>query len=386
MHRSKILELNESKKYAGRTNIKWIILEIHNTNGSWNSSSKWNRNGITWKEEHVLNNLDSAIGMPIAAEFLDDFTKDEPFGHGLSNVGEDGAVFEDSVVVGTTTKAYISNVELNGEDKRVLIGEGYLYNQRYPNFIRWLKSKMYDSSPPDTSVEISAKENEEYIVYEGNNTGEGRVPSSFDFSGCAILSVKPADPSAIMLELNQEKENIGGNYLMDEVVQLTKDLAKKEVELNSLQEKYNKKKDTVKTLQVDLKEKDKEINSLKKDLSSKDSAINALKKEKESMETELNSLRKFKKETEDNEMISELNEKLASYTEEEKDVAKDKIAEFNQAPSKDKIHQIISEINNEIAKKVVNNRKAEINQSKDDLFGDVFDTSKDISTSIDELI
>jgi len=64
-----VLEINQSKKFAGRTYVKWVVLELHN------STDEHNKNGITWKEEHINANLDSMVNMPIAAEFLDDWEK-----------------------------------------------------------------------------------------------------------------------------------------------------------------------------------------------------------------------------------------------------------------------------------------------------------------------
>lgn len=135
--KSSILELNQNKKISGRTYVKWVVHEIHS------DTSQFNKNGITWKESFVQSNIESVKGMPLCVEFMG-WEKDEPFGHGMTEVKDGVPLFENSVVVGVTENGYIETIEINGESKRVLVGEGYIYNQRYPKFVQWLKSKMFE--------------------------------------------------------------------------------------------------------------------------------------------------------------------------------------------------------------------------------------------------
>ena len=197
--KSAILEINNSKKVNGRTYLKWVVLEIHENN------TLFNKNGITWLEKYIKANLESIQGMPLCVEFID-YENSEPFGHGLTEIKDGTPLFENSAVVGVTTNGYIDSIEVNGQQKRVLIGEGYIYNQRYPKFVQWLKSKMFDGDFPETSVEISAVEGKTNIEYEGGYKEEGRVPMIFDFTGDAILGVDPADDSAVLLELNSKNK------------------------------------------------------------------------------------------------------------------------------------------------------------------------------------
>ncbi len=374
-----VLEINQSKKFAGRTYVKWVVLELHN------STDEHNKNGITWKEEHINANLDSMVNMPIAAEFLDDWEKDEPFGHGLSDVKDGIPLFEYSVVVGTTEKGYVDTVEVNGEQRKVLIAEGYLFNQRYPKFVQWLKSEMYDSKKPDTSVEISAKEGHEYITYEDGWKETGRVPKIFDFSGSAILGIEPADDSAVLLELNHKKGDKKQMSKENEqtVVDLNNKIDQKNTEINDLKDEVKNKGTKVDEVQAELNTKQEELNTLVESKKEVDAELNQLKEKNEAMEKELTTLREFKEEKENDRLKGELNEKLSNYTDDEKEVVKEKVNEFNQAPSTDKMTEIVNEINSSIAQAMVEQRKKsnpsneQNNYQADDIFGDVVETNND---------
>ena len=58
-----ILEINKQISKGGRKNIRMILLTIH-------EEGEMNRNGITWIEQYVLDNLESIKGIPICATFL----------------------------------------------------------------------------------------------------------------------------------------------------------------------------------------------------------------------------------------------------------------------------------------------------------------------------
>lgn len=385
MH-GQVIEVNQSKKYAGRTNIKWILLEIHD------SSDRWNKNGITWKEEYIKKNIDSVRNMPIAAEFLDESEKDEPHGHGLTDIRDGEPIFEDSIVVGVAEHGYIDTVEINNRKIKALIAEGYIYNQRYPEFVKWLKNQMSMGEMPETSVEICASDGNSTIIYEDGYKEKGRVPMIFDFSGSAILGIPPADNSALVIELNQKK----GEKSMAEnkdILELSQKLDEKNTEINSLKDSLKTKEDELKGVTAELNEKTEEVDGLVNKLKEVESELNELKKENEDLTSELNELKEFKKEVEEKRLISELNSKLKSYTEEEIKVVETEINEFKESPTQEKLNKIISEINSNIAKKVLEERKnaknAEQNSvnTADDIFGDIYEVnSNEETSSIDELL
>jgi len=369
--KGQVLEINQNKKYAGRTNIKWVLLEIHET------TDKWNRNGITWKEEYIQSNIDSVKAMPIAAEFLDSWEKDEPFGHGLSEVKDGVPLFAESVVVGSTDNGYIDTIELNGTQKRVLIAEGYIYNQRYPKFVKWLKSEMYDGKKPDTSIEICAIDGNDFIVYEDGWREEGRVPKEFDFSGSAILGIEPADDSAVLLELNQKK---GDKKMTEnrEVVELSNKLETKNTEIDSLKDSLKNKEIEFNTVQTELSSKKEEVNGLVDEHKETEKELSQLKEEKVETEKKLNTLHEFKQKVENKRLETELNSKLENYIEDEKKISATEINKFKESPSQEKMDKIVSDINSAIAQKLVEHRKNEVNNKNgntNDILSDVYETN-----------
>ncbi|MEK4432995.1 hypothetical protein MHB54_27970 [Paenibacillus sp. FSL M7-0802] len=320
-----ILELNQKNEVTGRTFIRWVVHEIHENNQFFND------NGISWIEQYVLNNIDSAKGMPICVQFLD-WDKSEPFGHGMTSIENDEPKFQDSAVVGTTENAYIDTVEVNGRTIRALVAEGYIYEQRYPNFVTWLKSKMYDNDFPKTSVEICTKKNSgnSKIIYESGWKEKGRVPMIYDYTGDAILGIKPSDESAVLLELNHLN-----NKNNKEEEKMNEDLQKQITELNQKLEEAN---------------------------------------------ATIQSLNKYKKESEAKLLIAELNSKLANYSNEEREIVKEKIATFNTEPSTEGIQNIVSEINSYIVQKIFENRNSKKDQvevnSASNVYGDMFTNEK----------
>lgn len=195
-----IYEISSENKIAGRRPIKVVLHEIFPDN------TRWQENGISWKEEYVQANLHSVVGMSIVAEFLTE-DRDVPYNHGMTDVREEDKLplFEDATMVGHFDKAYVDDVEIGGVTKRCLVAEGTLDEMRYPKFVAWLRENMADSVVKG-SVEIVGKpEHDGYIIYSGGWKEEGRVPQYYDYSGYAILSVKPADEAAIVMELNNKK-------------------------------------------------------------------------------------------------------------------------------------------------------------------------------------
>ncbi|MCY7767863.1 hypothetical protein [Bacillus inaquosorum] len=380
--RSAILEINNQRKVSGRTFVKWVVLEIHENN------AQYNKNGITWIEKHVNANLNSIKDMPLCVEFID-CENSEPFGHGMTEIKDGTPLFENSTVVGVTTNGYIDTIEVNGQQKRVLIGEGFIYNQRYPKFVQWLKSKMFDGEFPETSVEISAVEGSSSIEYDGGYKEKGRIPMRFDFTGDAILGIDPADDAAVLLELNN-------NHKEEHSMAKTQDEAL--VELNNKLNIENKALETkVAELNEALKKKDEELNAAvkaakdeKAKVEEKEKEIKKAKEEKEKADAELNSLKEFKQNAEYEKLKSELNQDLNKYTEKEKSVVKEKIELFSKSPSLELKTQILSEINSSIAQSFIaqrqKNQSTETNSTNDkDIFSEINDAGQESSVSINDL-
>jgi hypothetical protein len=100
--------------------------------------------------------------------------------------------------------------------------EGYLYSQRYPLFIKWLKDELKNGKVYG-SIEINGKAKSKTIEYLDGATNEdgsrkmGRIPTKFDFTGLAILYLtQPADKNSIVFEVNSkegENKNMNKNIV-----------------------------------------------------------------------------------------------------------------------------------------------------------------------------
>ena len=136
-----ILEISKRSNKNGRVPIKVALLKIHD------NAEDTNKNGLHWKKEYVEAAMESAIGMPFCAEFVDE-TKEVPLGHGLTGqiINSDGLpepIFENSEVVGTCNEVSIETVkDADGNDIEALVGSGFLYAQRYPNFVKWVRKRI----------------------------------------------------------------------------------------------------------------------------------------------------------------------------------------------------------------------------------------------------
>lgn len=194
---NKIVEL--SKPIMGRRKIKVVLHEIYP------DRNHWNENGITYLEQYTRDNADTVKGMPLCAEFLDD-DKDVPHGHGLTgNIGN-LPVFENSVQVGSFEDWSIEDIEIDGEMHRCLCATGYVNENRYPHFVDWLADQVEMGKTVYGSVEFcGTKDNDGEIIYDGGWKEKGRVPMIYDYIGFSLINIRPADSSAIMIELNQQR-------------------------------------------------------------------------------------------------------------------------------------------------------------------------------------
>lgn len=378
---STILEMGSKKLKGGRRYIKMALLTIHE------NEDETNLNGLHWKEKYVLNNLDTAKNMPICCEFTDE-TKTVPLGHGYTEqiVDDNGnamPVFENSEVVGTIEKAQIEKITINGEDKRVLVGEGYLYNQRYPNFVKWLKENMAENYIKSSIEIVGTEENDNHIVYEGEATEDYRVPMEFSYSGTCILSVKEADENAIVLEaasLNKNNHKESEVNRMDEkTISLIADAVKSAVaETNAKNAEYEAK---IAELNQIISEKDSTITELNASVAEIQSAIEDVKKEMAETEqkfdtvcSEKAALEKLLGEAQAKERLGELNSALEGFTDEQKDFAKDEIEKFNSDPVNSEINTVLDAIYRGIGKQSMQKKDepvVEVNSAN--IYGEIFE-------------
>ena len=363
-----IFEISSESKIAGRRPIKVILHEI------FPDDTQWQENGISWNEEYVKLNLHSVVGMSLPVEFLTE-DRSVPYGHGMTEIRlEDNLpLFEDATMVGHFDKAYIDDVEIDGEVKRVLIAEGTLDEMRYPKFVAWLREHMAERTVKG-SVEIVGKaEHDGHIVYSGGWKEQGRVPQFYDYSGYAILSVKPADEAAIVMELNNKKSDKEDSD-MDEKMKndLMAVISGAMSETNSKWDQYwaqvNAKEAEITQLQADIKAKEAEIAQLRADFE-KENAARILAEEglteannaKEAAEASLSEANAKIAQLEGEAAKAELNAALAPYSEEQRAVAKEEIEAFNANPGSVEINAIVGKICTEMVRVSREQQVAETN-------------------------
>lgn len=364
---NKILEINKRVSKGGRKNIRMILLTIH-------KDREMNRNGITWNEEYVNKNLESIKGIPICATFLDE-DKDSLFDHGYTETveSEDGKsepLFLNSESVGVIEDAKIEDIEIDGETKRVLVGYGYIFCQRYPALCTKLETSTVKSS-----IEIMGKdENDRKIIYDGGYKEKGRVPMEYDFSATALLGVLEADENCYVLEVaeNQNKEEKLNMEFTEEMKNSIKEVIS---EMNDKSQNYETKilelNSTIKTKDAEIAEKDEKISELNASVEQIQAALTELEDSQKTWWEEREVLIKELAKAKVAEKIGEMNEALEKYSDEEKEVAKEDIEkltnEINACEKVDELNKVTSEINsivNKINSAIVDKQKKALEDAK----------------------
>ena len=376
---NKILEINKRISKGGRKNIRMVLLTIH-------EEGEMNRNGITWVEQYVLDNLESIKGIPICATFLDE-DKEDLYDHGYTETveSEDGKsepLFLNSESVGVIEDAKIEVIEIDGETKKVLVGYGYIFCQRYPNLCEKLESSKVKSS-----IEImGTDENDRKIIYDGGYKEKGRKPMVFDFTGTCLLGVLEADENCYVLEVaenknKEEKLNMDENKII-EVIQkaitetnaVKADTETKIAELNS----------QIEAKDAEIKEANEAKEVAENNASEKDSKIAELEAENAKLKEELAACKK-------REACEAFDAMLANYTDDEKKCVESEINAYKENPLNGNADEIISKI----CRNIVENQKkaeadakiAEQNEAKENETIDIFsevnsDEEKDEDTNI----
>ena len=369
-----IYEVSSKCTIVGRRPIKVVLHEVFPTD------AEYQENGISWKEEYVQANLHSVTGMSIVVEFLTE-DRDAPYGHGMTEIRDEDnlPLFEDATMVGHFDRAYVDDVEIKGVMKRVLVADGTLDEMRYPKFVAWLREHMAESVVKG-SVEIVGKpEHEGHIIYSGGWKDQGRVPQYYDYSGYAILGVKPADEAAIVMELNNKKSNKEDQKMEEKLKELmaaVTGISTGISESNSKWDEYWAKVDGLQAqitqLNADIKQKEAEIAQLRADFEKANAAqaaaeaglteANAAKEAAEAGLAEANSKIAA---LENESAIAELNAALAPYTEEQRAIAKEEIDAFNANPGSVEINTIVGKICTEMVRVSRENHISETNATNE---------------------
>lgn len=364
---NKILELSSKSSKGGRRKIKMVLLTLH-------SKDETNLNGISWNEEYVSNNLDSIKGIPICASFVDD-ERSIPFDHGYTETveiesGKSEPLFNNSECCGVIEDAEIEDLEINGETKRVLVGYGYLFYQRYKKFCDYIKENI-STSEVKSSIEIVGKEGGA-IVYDGGYNENLRYPQIFDFSATAILGVKEADENCYVLEVaqkqeNKKEENNNMEFTIDDIkttIQSTiTELNTKESELNQTISELN---EQLTSKDSEIAEKDSTISELNASIEKLNKALDELKQEYEAHWEERRILEEELAKAKVAERLRDLDSELEEFSEEEKELASENIeklkADISACKKKEELNDVSTEINSiktEIYAKIGQNAKKE---------------------------
>lgn len=196
---NKVLEICQDN-ITGRRKLKIVLHEIYP------DENHWNINGITYLEQYTRDNADTVKGMPLCAEFLDE-SKEIPYGHGVTGTVGNLPVFEDSVQVGSFEDWSIEDIEINGVIHRCLCGVGYINESRYPKFCDWIDRQVVEGNKVFGSVEfVGTPDNDGEIIYRDGWKETGRIPTVYDYSGFCIITIKPADDTAMLLEFDKAKQ------------------------------------------------------------------------------------------------------------------------------------------------------------------------------------
>ena len=374
-------ELSEKKKKNGRRPFKAVLHEVYPDSVIENNvGTQFNENGICWIEQYCKENIESAKGMSITAQFIDN-DKTEILSHGQYEVEDNLPMFEDATIIGNVERAYIDTVEVNGEMKRVVIGEGTIDQMRHNEFVKWLEGKIAQGEPPKGSVEVVRSGQNRKIQYLNGKFEQGRIPTAFEYSGYALLGVRPADQSAVILEFNNNKES--EEKQMDEIKTLLAELAAK-VDKTAEQEKVIEQNASA------YAELNASVEQLKATLKAVEEERRALDEKYSELWAETEGLRTLIAEAKLKERLGEMNAAIAGFTDEQKGYAKDSIEAFEADPMSVEVNSIVDKILAGIGKKAIEDAKvaeqnAAAQQEKDNANFDIFEPVYEANEKSEEI-
>lgn len=387
-------ELSSKKYKNGRRPFTAILYELQPPESVVDDvGTKFNKNGITFLEEYASKQLDSIKDMSVTVSFIDD-DRTMISDHGDTGIEDGLPVFENATTVGHFTKGYIDNVEINGENKRCVLGKGFIDEMRYKSFVETLETEINNGNSVEGSIEIYRSEGNENIIYKKGWMPQGRIPTEYIHSGWAMV-LNPADVNSTLLELNsknQNKEEIAMNE--KEMRELITSVI---TETNSRNDELNA---TIAELNSTIAERDNTIVELNASVEQLQATIDKLEADHKTYGEEKEILEKELAKAKVAEKLAELDSTLGEFNEEEKKCAEediDKLKDYiNACKNKDELNNVSSEINSikskicmnivETQKKAVADAKiAEQNSANNtelDIFSEVNSTEDDADNNI----
>ena len=287
--------------------------------------------------------------MSVRVSFIDD-ERTIISDHGETGIINDMPVFENATTVGHFVNGWIDDVEINGETKRCVLGEGYLDEMCYPAFVASLESDLNNNVSVDGSIEIYKTKDNEGIVYKNGWLEKGRIPVEYVHSGWDMVMF-PADSSSTLIELNNNKEEkTKMEFNMNEIKETIQSVIS---ECNDKSADYETK---ISELNSQIEAKDAELATKESTISELNASVEDLRKTLKQMEedrdtywTERSILEQELAKAKVAEKLAELDDSLAEFNAEEKEVAKDDIEKLkeniNACQKKEELNEVTSEIN-----------------------------------------
>lgn len=343
-------ELSSKKYKNGRRKFTATLYELQPPECVVDDvGTKYNKNGITFLEEYAKKQLDSIKDMSVRVSFIDD-ERTIISDHGETGIINDMPVFENATTVGHFVNGWIDDVEINGETKRCVLGEGYLDEMCYPAFVASLESDLNNNVSVDGSIEIYKTKDNEGIVYKNGWLEKGRIPVEYVHSGWDMVMF-PADSSSTLIELNNNKEEkTKMEFNMSEIKETIQSVIS---ECNDKSADYETK---ISELNSQIETKDAELASKESTISELNASVEDLRKTLKQMEEDRDTywaertiLEQELAKAKIAEKLAELDDSLAEFNAEEKDVAKDDIKKLkeniNACKKTEELNEVTSEIN-----------------------------------------
>lgn len=375
-----------SKSDSGHKKFKAILYKIYSDScvDEVNEvGTEYNKNGITWIKEYCENALDSIKDASIRCVFTDE-ERSEILDHGFTGVDPktNMPTYEDAVVIGHFTNGYIDEVETEDGVITACIGEGVIDSQCYHNLVEKLEDDAVNGIYPDGSIEITRTEDNDEIIYKYGYKDKGRIPMVFKHSGYAILSARPADDYAKLIELNQkhkeELDEMTDVEIKALVAQTVEELSAHTAEMNKCKEECETQIATVvaekNEISASAEQIQKALDELRVEYADLDKKYGELCEERNALEKALG-------EAKAKERIAELETAISEFSETEKEFAKAEIEAFKADPEKveintvtDKIWQEIGKASREQAKKEIAEQNA-LKVDVEDIFSEVVEAN-----------
>ena len=236
-----------------------------------------------------------------------------------------------------------------------MCGYGYLYYQRYPKLVDWVR-KGFAVGEVCTSIEIMGlKENDNKIIYENGYNENMRSPMIYSFSGCALLSISPSDDAAVVLEISQrkttnkeEKKNMEFDKKEFETV-LRSALSEINSEKKTHDEEVSELNNKIADLNSQIETKDNTISELNASVEQLQATLKQMESDRDTYWAERELLEREIAKAKVAEKLAELDNSLKEFNAEEKEVAKEDIEELkkniNACQKKEELNNVTSEIN-----------------------------------------